>query len=95
MTMPGMRPIPDPQAEMERLAAERMAAPAILARGLFLEDGLPGARTAYVVDITVTARQARQAGEEPAPWPYPVTADLGSRIMDLIRRDCAENPPAF
>jgi hypothetical protein len=94
MTMPGMRPVPDPEAEVSRLAAERMQEPAVLAREKFLEQDLPGAGTAYWLDIAVTVRQARQIGEEPVPWPYPARADLGSRIMDLIRRDCAENPPA-
>lgn len=94
MTMPGMRPIPDPEAEMHRLASERVQEPAVLAHAQFLEGGLPGARASYAVGITVTVKQARRAGEEPAPWPYPVRADLGRRIMDLIRADCAENPPA-
>jgi hypothetical protein len=94
MTMPGMRPIPDPEAEVNRLAAERIQEPTVLAHAQFLEGGLPGAHASYAVGITVAVRQARQAGEEPVPWPYPVRADLGSRIMDLIRRDCAENPPA-
>jgi hypothetical protein len=71
-----------------------MQEPAVLTHDQFLEQDLPGARTAYWVAVTVTVRQARQIGEEPVPWPYPVRADLGSRIMDLIRRDCAENPPA-
>ena len=92
--MPGMRPIPDPEAEMERLAAGRTQEPAVLARSQFLEGGLPGARTTYAVGITVTVKQARQAGEDVVPWPYPVRADLAARIMDLIRADCAENPPA-
>lgn len=29
MTMPGMRPIPDPEAEMHRLAAERKISPRV------------------------------------------------------------------
>jgi hypothetical protein len=92
--MPGMRPIPDPEAEMHRLAAEREHMPAILVHEKHLEQGLPGASAAYFLDIRVTVQHARQAGEDVKPWPYPLRADLGRRIADLIRRDCAENPPA-
>ena len=94
MTMPGMRPIPDPGAEAERLAVQREHMPDQIVRTKFLEQDLPGAGTAYWVGITVTVQHARQIGEDVKPWPYPVGADLASRIMDLIRADCAENPPA-
>jgi len=41
----------------------------------------------YWLGITVTAELT---GEEPAGGPLPVRADLGKRIADLIRADCAD-----
>jgi hypothetical protein len=40
----------------------------------------------YFLDITVTAQLT---GPEPAGAPLPVRADLGKRIADLVRGDCA------
>jgi hypothetical protein len=43
----------------------------------------------YFLRIKVTAQLV---GQEPAGAPLPVRADLGKRIADLIRADCAEAP---
>lgn len=43
----------------------------------------------YFLRITVTAQLT---GEEPAGGLLPVRADLGGRIADLIRADCADAP---
>ena len=43
----------------------------------------------YWLEINVTAQLT---GREPAGAPLPVRADLGRRIADLIRTDCADAP---
>ena len=43
----------------------------------------------YWLEVNVTAQLT---GPEPAGGPLPVRADLGRRIADLIRADCADTP---
>ena len=84
MLPPGAREIPDPEAEMERLAAARKRwMPSILCEEIHqLEhDG-----RLYFLRVTVSAELT---GDEPAGF-LPVRADLGKRIADMIRADCAK-----
>ena len=84
------REIPDPQAEMERLAAARKPrkpreTQLLCHEGILIDhDG-----TAFFVWVKVTAEHNPQIGEDTRTWPFPVRADLGRRIADMIRADCA------
>ena len=83
------REIPDPEAEVERLAAARKS-PEVLCDHEFPLDHESGS---FWVKIRVTAEHNPGRGAGTKPWPFPVGADfgadLGGRIADMIRADCA------
>ncbi len=85
------REIADPEAEVERLAAARKpSVPAVLCDHEFPVDHDSGS---FWVKIRVTAEHNPGRGAGTEPWPFPVAADfgadLGRRIADMIRADCA------
>lgn len=86
MMPPGMRPIPDPEAEMERLAKARMqpiGEP--LCREIHQVNTPSGS---FGIEISIRAWPALPNHEGTGPWPYPLRADLGERITAMIRADC-------
>lgn len=85
MTMPGMRPILDPEADIAWLAAARVPPQplgSVVCEEIHYADVAGGT---FGIEISVRAWPA--IGAEPA-IPFPVRADLGSRIAALIRADC-------
>jgi hypothetical protein len=83
MMPPGARPITDPEAEVERLAAARMQpAGTVLCQEIRQADTPSGA---FGIEIGVRALPGHGAA---GPWPFPLRADLGQRIAAMIRADC-------
>ena len=76
MFPPGARPVPDPEAEVERLAAARRQGPAVLCETIVQveEPGSPGEH--FWARVTVTALDGKQR---------PVKADISGRLADAIR----------
>lgn len=81
MFPPGARPIPDPEAEMERLAAARNQGPAVLCETIIQVDepGKPGEH--FWVRATVTALDGKQR---------PVKADISGRVAEAVRESMAD-----
>jgi hypothetical protein len=80
------REIRDPEAEMQRLAEARKVVPAAVADEThqLRHDG-----KVYFLRVKVMAEPAEAPEPGSFPW-FPVRADLGRRIADLVRADCAE-----
>lgn len=86
MMPPGMRPIPDPEAEMQRLAKARMQPMGeALCREIHQVNTPSGS---FGIEISIRARPALPNREGTGPWPYPLRADLGERVAAMIRADC-------